>query len=84
MDIREVIRANNDRWNTGFNTGDAAAVAALYTADATVLPHTHDVVRGAEGIRDFWKSVIEAGFRSHGIELIDVHAQGDLAFEIAK
>ena len=55
-----------------------------YTADATVLPHTHDVVRGAEGIRDFWKSVIEAGFKSHGIELIDVHAQGDLAFETAK
>jgi ketosteroid isomerase-like protein len=49
MDIREVIRANNDRWNTGFNTGDAAAVAALYTADATVLPHTHDRSEGCGG-----------------------------------
>jgi uncharacterized protein (TIGR02246 family) len=84
MDIREAIRANNDRWNKGFNTGDAASVADLYTADATILPHTHDVVKGVEAIRDFWKSVIEAGFRSHRIELIDVHAQGDLAFEIAK
>jgi uncharacterized protein (TIGR02246 family) len=84
MDIREVIRTNNDRWNKSFNTGDAAAVAALYTPDATLLPHTHDVVRGVEAIRDFWKSVIEAGFRSHRIELIDAHAQGDLAFEIAK
>jgi uncharacterized protein (TIGR02246 family) len=84
MEIREAIRANNDSWNKGFNNGDAAAVAGLYTPDATVLPHTHDVVRGVEAIRDFWKSVIEAGFRSHRIELIDVHAQGDLAFEIAK
>jgi uncharacterized protein (TIGR02246 family) len=84
MSVREIIRANNDKWNAAFNGGDAAAVAALYTADATVLPHTHDVVTGAVAIREFWKSVIDAGFRNHSIELIDVHAQGDLAVEIAK
>ena len=84
MDVRETIRANNERWNEAFNRGDAAAVAGLYAADATVLPHTHDVICGADAIRDFWQSVIGAGFRNHGIELIDVHARGDLAVETAK
>ena len=84
MDVRETIRASNDQWNRAFNSGDAAAVAALYTADATVLPHTHDVIQSAGNIRDFWRSVIDAGFRDHAIELLDVHTQGDLDVETAK
>jgi ketosteroid isomerase-like protein len=28
----------NDEWAAAFNKGDAGAVAALYTADAYVLP----------------------------------------------
>ena len=84
MDARSIVLANNDKWNTAFNAGEAAAVARLYTADATVLPHTHDVVQGVDAIRDFWKSVIEAGFKNHSINLIDAYAQDDLVVEIAK
>lgn len=84
MDIREVIRANSDRWNTAFNSGNASAVSDLYTPDATVLPHTHDVISGFESIRAFWQSVIDAGFKNHKIDLLDVHSRGDLAYETAK
>jgi len=84
MDVRAAIQANNDRWNSAFNAGDATAVAALYTVDATVLPHTHDVVSGEGAIRNFWRSVIDAGFSNHAIELIDVHRDGNLALETAK
>lgn len=84
MDARSTVATSNEKWNSAFNAGEATAVAALYTADATVLPHTHDVVRGVDAIRDFWKSVIEAGFKNHSIELIDVHAQENLIVEIAK
>ena len=84
MDARNIVSVNNDKWNKAFNAGEAAAVAGLYTTDATVLPHTHDVVQGVDAIRDFWISVIEAGFKNHSINLIDVYAQGDLVVEIAK
>ena len=84
MDARNVASTNNDKWNAAFNAGEATSLAALYTADATVLPHTHDVVRGVDAIRDFWKSVIEAGFKNHSIDLIDAHARDDLVVEIAK
>ena len=84
MDARNIVGTNNDKWNSAFNAGEAEAVARLYTADATVLPHTHDVVQGIDAIRDFWKSVIEAGFKNHSITLIDVHAQENVIVEIAK
>ncbi len=83
-DVQESIKAVNDAWNAAFNQGDASTVASLYTADATVLPHTHDVVKGSDSIETFWKSVAEAGFRDHAIEIIDVVASGDIAYEIAK
>ena len=48
-DIRAIVSTANDSWNAAFNRGDAGAVAALYSADGTVLPHTHAVVKGTEG-----------------------------------
>ena len=83
-DIRTVIADNNQRWNDAFNSGNADAVAALYTQDATVLPHTHDVITGVENIRSFWRSVMDAGFRDHTIEIIDAYVKGDLAYETAR
>jgi uncharacterized protein (TIGR02246 family) len=83
-DIRGIVKTNNDNWNAAFNRGDAAAVAALYTDDATVLPHTHDVISGSSKIKEFWTSVIGAGFKDHSIEMLDVHVDGNLACEIAK
>lgn len=79
-DIREMVRQANDRWNAAFNGGDAGAVAALYTADGTVLPHTHAVVRGTAAIADFWAGLISAGVKDHGIELFDVESEGNLAY----
>jgi uncharacterized protein (TIGR02246 family) len=78
-DIHQIVRAGNDAWNEAFNRGDAAAVAACYTGDAMVLPPTHDVVSGAQQIKDFWSSVIGAGFGRHTIEVIELQRQGDAA-----
>jgi uncharacterized protein (TIGR02246 family) len=83
-DIRGAVRRANDAWNSAFNRGDAAAVAALYTDNATVLPPTHAVVKGTDAIRDFWQGLITAGFKEHGIEMIDAEADGGLAFATGK
>jgi uncharacterized protein (TIGR02246 family) len=83
-DIRGILKTNNDTWNAAFNRGDAAAVAALYTEDATVLPHTHDVINGQSKIQEFWTSVIGAGFKNHSIEMLDVHIDGNLSYEVAR
>jgi uncharacterized protein (TIGR02246 family) len=82
--IHATVKDANDRWNEAFNSGDAAAVAALYTEDGTVLPHTHAVVRGPTAISDFWAGMISAGIKDHGIELLDAHDAGDVAYSSGK
>lgn len=83
-DIKKAVRHGNDTWNNAFNRGDAAGVAALYADNATVLPPTHAAIKGSAAIRDFWQGLITAGFKEHGIELIDAEADSGLAFAIGR
>jgi uncharacterized protein (TIGR02246 family) len=45
----------NDRWADAFNKGDAAAVAAMYTADAYVLPADAEMIKGRSAIEAMWR-----------------------------
>ena len=84
LDITNAIRAANDRWNEAFNSGDAAAVAALYTEDGVVLPPSHGTVKGVAAIAEFWGGFISAGVKDHDIELLDAQDGGDIAFASGK
>ena len=50
---KAVIQKLNDQWAAAFNKGDAAAVAALYTEDAYVLPAGAELVKGTNAIMGF-------------------------------
>ena len=45
---KAAIQKLEDQWGAAFNNGDAAAVAAMYTADAYVLPAGAPMVKGAD------------------------------------
>ncbi|APO79868.1 NTF2 domain-containing protein (plasmid) [Rhizobium etli 8C-3] len=83
-DIAAIAKDAHDRWNQAFNSGDSASIAALYTEDATVLPHTHAIVKGQAAISDFWAGMISAGVKDHGIELLEAHDGGDIAYSSGK
>jgi uncharacterized protein (TIGR02246 family) len=83
-DIRQALTQAGERWNAAFNSGNAEAVAALYTPDGTVLPHTHAVVKGAAAIKEFWSGLMSAGVKEHGIELLDAAVLGDAAYAYGK
>ena len=51
---KATIEKLNDVWTAAFNKGDAAAVAALYTEDAYVLPPGSAIVKGRPAIKAFW------------------------------
>lgn len=68
-------------WNGAFNRGDAKAVAAFYTADASFLPATHDVILGRDGVETFYAGLFAGGVTGHALELIDT--TGDKAIVIA-
>jgi uncharacterized protein (TIGR02246 family) len=52
---KATIQKLNDAWTAAFNKGDAAAVAAMYTEDAYVLPPGAEMVRGRAAIEAFWR-----------------------------
>jgi uncharacterized protein (TIGR02246 family) len=81
-DVRKAIESGNAKFMEAFNQGDSAAVAALYTEDATVMPPNSDMIRGRHGIQDFWLAGIQGGLKDLSLTTVDVSAGGDTAYEI--
>jgi uncharacterized protein (TIGR02246 family) len=53
------IAAVNAKWMDFFNKGDFAAVASLYTDDATAFPPGSAMVKGRAAIAAMWKTMAE-------------------------
>ena len=71
-------------WDAAFNSGDAKAVSALYTDDATLLPPTHDLVKGPEAIDKFIAGILGMGAKGHKYELIEASGDGNIVYGTAK
>jgi len=56
---KAAIQKLEDQWGAAFNKGDAAAVAAMYSDDAYVLPAGAPVVKGHADIQSFWGQAIQ-------------------------
>jgi uncharacterized protein (TIGR02246 family) len=56
---KATIEKLNDVWTAAFNKGDAAAVRALYTEDAYVLPPGSAMVKGRAAIEAFWREAAQ-------------------------
>ena len=69
------IQKLNDQWMAAFNKGDAAAVAAMYTIDAYVLPDGREMVKGRPAIEALWKQQM-AGATVEKITTLDVRPLG--------
>lgn len=56
---KATIEKLNDAWSAAFNKGDAAAVAAMYTEDAYVLPPGSELIKGRSAIEGFWRQAAQ-------------------------
>jgi uncharacterized protein (TIGR02246 family) len=83
-DVRSAIKEANQRFMNAFKAGDAAAVAALYTPDARILPPDAQMMEGAEAIRSFWHGAMQSGLTAAKLETVDVESSGDLAYEVGR
>jgi uncharacterized protein (TIGR02246 family) len=82
QDVSREIEAANAEFVTAWSKGDAAAVAALYTADGQLLPPNGDVVTGPEAIQTFWQGAMDAGIASATLTTIEAMAVDSLAYEV--
>lgn len=79
-----MVNQGNTAWNTAFNAKNADALAALYTAEAILVPPTGTTVKGTAAIREFWSGLFKAGFKDHKIDLVGVRQEGKLTIAVAK
>jgi uncharacterized protein (TIGR02246 family) len=56
---KAAIQKLEDQWGAAFNKGDAAAVAAMYTTDAYVLPTGAPMVHGPNDIQTFLGQAVQ-------------------------
>ena len=82
--VRNAIEAANQKFIEAFNRGDTAAIAAMYSSDAKVLPPNSQTVEGRQNIQSFWQSLITMGAKLGQLETIKVESRGDIAYEVGK
>ena len=81
-DVRAAIEAANAKVGAAWGKKDAAAVTALYTANATLLPPNVARVTGSEAILEFWKAALAAAPPAAKLTSTEVEAHGDTAHEV--
>jgi uncharacterized protein (TIGR02246 family) len=84
IQVRKAIEEGNAKFGNAVRKGDGAAIAALYTEDATLLPPDSEAIKGRAGIEAFWKGGLRMGIKEAVLTTVDVSAAGDLAYEIGR
>ena len=82
--IRAAIEANNEKFMAALSDGDAAAVAALYTAEARLLPPNAEMMKGVQAVQAFWRGGMDMGIKGATLETVEVQVGGDIACEVGK
>lgn len=83
-EVRQAIEAVNTQFADAVRRGDAAAVAALYTEEARLLPPNGQTLVGSEAIQNFFQSNIDAGLSDLQLTILEVGVARDLAYEIGQ
>ena len=82
--VRDAIDKANAAWLAAYGRGDAAAIAKLYTENATTLPPGRDMVQGRAAIEALWADAIKAGWTNVKIDTLNVEGFGNAAREIGR
>jgi len=70
--VRTAIEEAGAKFVEAFDQGDAAAVAALYTDDATLLPPNNKMIQGKDGVQEFWNGAMQMGVKVAALTTVDV------------
>ena len=81
--VRKAIEEGNAAFMAAFAAHDAAAVAALYTEDAQLLPPNADILEGQAAIQAYWQGAMDMGIDSVLFEIQEVDALGNTAVEVS-
>ncbi len=81
---RQAISEANIKFGEVFSSGDAAALASLYTEDAWLISQTGEMFNGREGIETFWAGNFQMGVKEVVLTTMDVMKMDDMVGEFGK
>ena len=82
--VRKAIEEANGKFGEAVRRGDGAAIAALYTEDAKLLPPNSEMIQGRDGIKVFWTGGLQMGIKDAVLTTLEVLGLRDLVCEIGK
>jgi uncharacterized protein (TIGR02246 family) len=82
FDFRAAIESVIAVFEKAANIKDAATIANLYADDATLLPPGSLPINGRNNIQQFWQGFFDAGASDAKVQVQEVNAVGDTAYEI--
>ena len=80
-DVRAAIEAANAQLVSALSRGDAAGIAAMYSANAQMFPANSDIVSG-QAIQQFWQGAVDAGIKNLTLTTLEAEAHGNVAYEV--
>ena len=80
---RQAIEERVREFEAAVNRQDAAAMAAMYTEDARLLPPDSEIVSGRQAIQQFWQGAFDMGVSGGELRPQQVEVRDDLAYEMS-
>ena len=80
---RQEIEQRVREFEAAFNRRDAAALAAMYTEDARLLPPGSEMASGRQAIQQFWQGAFDMGVTGGELRPQQIEARDDLAYEMS-
>ena len=84
MGTKDDISAINDTFGKAVANQDAAAIVALYTADAVLLAPGMPVAQGPEAIQAVFQGFVDAGAESLSLDTTSFEEQGDAVIQVGR
>jgi uncharacterized protein (TIGR02246 family) len=81
---RQAIVEANIKFGEVFRSGDAAALATLYTEDAWLMTPSGEIFKGREGIEAAFAEFFQSGMKEVVLTTVDVMKMDDMVGEFGK
>jgi len=81
---RQAIAEANVKFSEAFISGDASALANLYTEDAWLMSQTGDIFKGRDGIEAYWAGAFQMGMKEVALTTVDIMKMDDMVGEFGK
>jgi ketosteroid isomerase-like protein len=80
--VRTAIEENNAKFSAAFSEGDMAALSALYTEDAMIMPPNSERVTGRTAIQEAFSGLRNMGFSNLNLTTDEIIGSGDFVSEV--